>query len=120
MGQKGKLIGRFQTFGGSVKIIAKTRIWPLTIVSLTYLNQCLHLKSKFFSNSWHYPYPMGTGFKLLIFSRISWNKGLDTIGFSKPEQQNCLKQHPQALYYQNPVPLLRFIWEIRVKISSGI
>ena len=39
-------------------------------------------KSKFFSNSCHQPDPIGTGFKWLIRSSISWNNDFDTIAFA--------------------------------------
>jgi len=59
-------------------MIAQKQIPPLIIIYLTYLSQYPRLKSNFFSNSLHYLDPIGTGFKLWIFARISWNRDFDT------------------------------------------
>jgi len=40
------------------------------------------------------------------------------IGLSKSEHQNRLKEHPQSIYYQSPISLSRFSWEIRGIISK--
>jgi hypothetical protein len=64
----------------------------------------------------------GVKFELQFIVKIDSQSILlpSPIGFSKSEQQNYRKQHPQALYYQIFTFLHEFIWEIRGKRAMKV